>query len=144
MTNAAEVRRMMEREPYWFRSPEHRYCLGTNTEYGWTTGIAEDGRQVLHNGKYRIAFDPEGTLLGLIDSQPISCDLPISVLRFWIPDIWVGVEDLPESLADYFLNPDEFSQEPNDVDLWLLNGMFVFNNGWSDYYVSREGRVETS
>lgn len=135
---------MAWREPYWFRPADHRYCIRSNAEYGWTTGVAEDGRQVLHSAKYRLAFNADGRLLGPIGAEPVVHDAPIHVLRFWAPDLWTGVEDLPEALADFFLAPDDFCQDPNDVESWLQHGMFVFNSGWSDYYVSRDGRVETS
>src|SRR5581483_2294449 len=104
---------MSWREPYWFRPEDHRYCLRSNTEYGWTTGVAEDGRQVLHSGKNRLAFDADGRLLGPAGPELVVREAPIRVLRFWLPEIWTGVEDLPAPLADYLLDPDEFVQEPS-------------------------------
>lgn len=81
---------MAWRDPFWFRPADHLYCLRTNTEYGWTNGIAEDGRQVLQCGKNRLAFGADGRLLGPVGPELAARDAPISVPRFWVPDIWTG------------------------------------------------------
>jgi hypothetical protein len=155
--------------PYYFRSPEYRYCLGSEGAYGWWTGTIAGGRQVFRGPTAFIVFDEQGHLLRAEDSsrypvprewqnfrQPPSQastawlteldfkECPIRVLRFWLPEFWVGIEDMPDELAEFYTAPGSFELEPSDVQAWINTDQYVFHAGCGDYFISRAGEVETS
>jgi hypothetical protein len=131
-------------EPFYIRPPDFRYCLRSNSAYGWVTGIAEDGSQVLHCKQHWLVFDPNGHLLRVADKPLTFRDAPIEVRRFWIPDRVIGVEDLPEGLAEFYTAPEEYEMERGDPDRWIKAGQFVFYPGWSEYIIGPGGRVAAS
>lgn len=131
-------------EPFHVRPADHRYVLRTYPTYGWATGTAADGSLVLRCGKAWLLFDPDGTLVRVGDEPVAYRDGPIAVRRFWLPDRWIGVEDLPDSLAAYDTAPDEFEMRPEDVESWVRAGQFMFYPGASDYIMGRGGKVEAS
>ena len=71
-------------------------------------------------------------------------DGPITVRRFWVPERFVGVEDLPDTLSEFYTAPDEYEMEPGDPVAWIGAGQFVFYPGWSEYIMGPGGRVEAS
>ena len=42
----------------------------------------------------------------------------IAVKRFWLPDLWIGIEDMPDMLAEIYAKPERFELEPDHVDTW--------------------------
>lgn len=131
-------------EPFYIRPPDFLYCLRSATGYGWATGTAADGSQVLHCERHWLVFDPAGRLLRAGD-EPVPFDAgPIHVRRFWVPDRFVGVEDLPDTLSEFYTAPDRYEMEPGDPDIWIASGQFVFYPGWSEYIIGPGGRVEAS
>ncbi len=131
-------------EPFYIRSPDFLYCLRTNPAYGWETGIAADGSQVLHCKQHWLVFDPAGHLLRAGDEPVPLHDGPIAVRRFWVPERFVGVEDLPDTLSEFYTAPDEYEMEPCDPEAWIRAGQFVFYPGWSEYIMGPGGRVVAS
>jgi hypothetical protein len=130
--------------PFYVRPEDYRYCLRSNGEYGWATGITEEGLQVL---RPRLAacwliFDGEGALVRVIDEAVRYRECPIGVKRFWFPDRWLGIEDLPEELSEFYTAPDEYVMNPGDVEAWVGAGQFMFYPGAGDYIMSRDGKVE--
>jgi hypothetical protein len=69
---------------------------------------------------------------------------PIRVRRFWLPELRLGIEDLPDDLAEYYTSTETFESEPEDVQWWIDVGQWVFHAGCGDFYMNREGGVETS
>jgi hypothetical protein len=65
--------------------------------------------------------------------------------RFRIPELLIGIEDLPRHFQRFLNDPTEFSSEeqsnyPDIIREWQMNGNFVFWWG-EDYYVDRDGNV---
>jgi hypothetical protein len=131
-------------EPFYIRPPEFLYCLRTNPAYGWETGVTDDGSQVLRCKRHWLVFDPAGHLLQASDEPVGFRHRPIEVRRFWLPERSVGVEDLPDTLAEFYTAPDEYQMEPGDPEAWISAGQFVFYPGWSEYIMGPGGRVEAS
>ncbi len=71
-------------------------------------------------------------------------DGPIAVRRFWVPEWFMGVEDLPDTLSEFYIAPDEYEMGPGDPEAWISAGQFVFYPGWSEYIIGPGGRVESS
>ena len=46
--------------------------------------------------------------------------------------------------TEYYTSPETFESEPEDVQWWIEVGQYVFHAGCGDYYMNREGGVETS
>jgi hypothetical protein len=141
------VRRQEQRrmhEPFNMRPDDYRYCLRTNEAYGWQTGTTPDGSQVLRCKENWLLFDKGGVLLRVSgDGVPFQ-DGPILVRRFWLPDRWMGIEDLESELALFYTNPDEFVMEEKDIEWWIRVGQFVFHCGWTEYVLGAEGQVKIS
>ena len=131
-------------EPFYLRPPDFHYCLRSNPTYGWATGVAEDGSQILCCKRNWLVFDHDGNLMRSGEQEVPFTDGPIEVKRFWIPDCWLGVEDLPDVLAEYYTAPADFVMEPGDVESWLRDGQFVFYPGWTEYIMGPRGRVVSS
>lgn len=75
-------------------------------------------------------------------------DAVIEIGRFWLPRIGVGIEDLSDTLKEYVVTPDHFSEEERNeyshiLSEWLTSGRYVFHWG-QDFYVDAKGSVETS
>jgi hypothetical protein len=131
-------------EPFYIRAADYRYCLRSNPAYGWATGVTPDGLQVLHSGCHWLIFDRDGALLRASDEAVEYQDAPIEVLRFWVPDRWLGIEDLPDTLAEFYTAPDKYEMEPGDPELWLQAGQFMFYPGGGSYIMGPWARVEAS
>jgi hypothetical protein len=95
-------------EPFNMRPGDYRYCLRTNEADGWRTGITPDGFQVLRCKENWLLFDEEGVLLRVSGEYVSFDDGPIFVRRFWLPDRWMGIEDLDSELALFYTNPEQF------------------------------------
>jgi hypothetical protein len=68
----------------------------------------------------------------------------IGVKRFWLPELWLGIEDLTDMLAEFYTDPERFELNPEDVDLWKASDQYVFHAGCGDYYMNSKGEVESS
>lgn len=131
-------------QPYNVRPEDYRYCLRTNDAYGWETGRTADGIQVLHCKANWLLFDENGHCIRAGTEAVSFQDEPIHVLRFWIPERWMGIEDLDSELALVYTDPVEAVMEPSDIDAWVRAGQFVFHCGWGDYVMGPEGQVVSS
>ncbi len=131
-------------EPFYIRPPDFRYGLRSNPAYGWSTGIAEDGSQILHCKRNWLVFDREGHLQRCGEETVPFHEGPIEVRRFWLPDRWMGIEDLPDVLAEFYTAPEKYEMAPGDPAAWLRAGQFVFYPGWSEYIIGPGGRVAAS
>lgn len=131
-------------EPFYIRSPDFLYCLRSNPAYGWATGLTEGGLQILHCQRNWLMFDADGNLLRASQQDVPFRDGPIEVRRFWLPDLWTGLEDLPDVLAEFYTAPDEYVMQPGDPEAWINSGQFMFYPGWGDYIMGPDGSVEAS
>jgi hypothetical protein len=155
--------------PYYYRSPDYRYCLFSDLAYGWWTGIVHGNQQLFLGPTAVLLFDHEGNLVRVEDNRlyPVpkewherspaltECseawprdfgfrEAAIKTKRFWLPDLWIGIEDMPDNLAEFYTDPERFELEPDDVETWKSTDQYVFHAGCSDYYMNSEGGVETS
>jgi hypothetical protein len=70
---------------------------------------------------------------------------PILVQPFALPELSLGIEDLPRHLQGFRKQPKEFSEEeqrefPGIIDEWVSEGNFVLWWG-TDYYLDKQGEV---
>jgi hypothetical protein len=79
-----------------------------------------------------LIFDREGTLVRVTDEAVRYRKGPIEVMRFWLPDRWLGIEDLPEELSEFYTAPDDYVMNPGDVEAWVGVGQFMFYPGAGD------------
>jgi hypothetical protein len=160
---------MVWRTPYYFRPPDYRYRLYSERGYGWWTGVVRGDQQLYLGPTAVLLFDRKGGLLRVEDKSlyPVpkewrdrpcasaECseawprelgfkEAVIEVKRFWLPELWIGVEDMPDTLAEFYTDPERFELEPGDVDSWKESDQYVFHAGCGDYYMNSEGGVETS
>lgn len=162
--------------PYYFRTSSYLYTLDSAPSYFWYTGRLLD-RQVFwgiaNDWFVEITFADDGHLLEERHTQLKRSELlelvgpeagetllhrgtwgtqvelaPIKVLRFWIPAIRTGIEDLFETGKESIIEPESFSElELSDIEdsiqIWQERKQFIF---WFDneYYMSRGGKVEAS
>jgi hypothetical protein len=72
----------------------------------------------------------------------------ISVKRFWLENINVGIEDVSDSLKEMIQSPETFDAEEladcsESLELWKAEEQYVF--WWEQtYYMTKEGDVTTS
>ncbi len=155
--------------PYYFRSPDYRYCLACEGAYGWWTGTISGELQVFRGPTAFIVFDQHGQMLRAEDSSRYPVPLewhaiapppfqastawleelgfkecPIQVLRFWLPVFWAGIENMPDTLAEFYTAPEAFEGEPSDVQAWINTDQYVFHAGCGDYFMNNAGGVEAS
>lgn len=72
----------------------------------------------------------------------------ISVKKFFLPDRWIGIQDLPDHFQEILDQPEVYDEEfrreiQDEMKQWLDSGNFVFWWG-NDYYLNQEGEVESS
>ncbi|MGF1578008.1 MAG: hypothetical protein ACFCD0_01455 [Gemmataceae bacterium] len=153
--------------PFYNRSEDHNYFLRSNPEDGWWTGVVHDEIQFLRTPTVVLQFDRHGKIVNVEDAQqyPVppewengsdataDCseswpsemkfeECPIKVKRFWLPDHAVGIEDMPEVLAEFYTKPDSFEMSPDDVKDWENGNRFVFHCAGIEEYMNRKGEVE--
>lgn len=68
----------------------------------------------------------------------------ISIKKFFVPEYWVGIKDLPDHYQDVLDNPNDYKSELDDlyveINEWQSRGDYVL--WWNDeYYMSQEGEV---
>jgi hypothetical protein len=157
--------------PFYFRAPDYRYTLRSDSAYGWWTGVTRDERQLLVSRNGTLVFDRRGQLLTVADDSEypippewkagpavVPCSVPwpqavqfeecpLRVRRFWVPERYLGVADMPDLLAEYFTDPDTFRARGDvraeDALAWRDSDEYVFHCG-CDYFMSGRGDVESS
>jgi len=72
----------------------------------------------------------------------------ITVQRFSLPDLGVGIDDFPDDFDDVLSRPEFYGEESvqsvhEESARWQEQGNFVFWWG-KDYYMSRDGEVEST
>jgi hypothetical protein len=155
--------------PFYFRPLGYRYRLFSERVYGWWTGIVHGKQQMLCGPTAVLFFDQEGNLIRIenerlypapkewCDSSRacVECsetwpkelqfkEAVVELKRFWLAERWIGIEDMPDGLAEFYTAPEWFEMEPEDVQSWMESGQYVFYSGCGDYYMNSEGGVETS
>src|SRR5262245_18932515 len=160
-------------EPVYLRPPDYLYRLRSAPGWPMFTGTIAGDRRLLLVAGCAVEFDAEGHLVGLRDGggqgYPIPQSLfpadfpdrgcpdeqagwvpelgfrqgPIEVRRFWFPDRWIGISDLPLMLWDLPRDPDLFTDkqwtEVRASD-WFAWGNFAFRCGTREVYIGREGQ----
>jgi hypothetical protein len=147
------------------RPDDYLYTLRSEEAYGWWTGILRDGRQVLVSIE-AVFFDHEGNLLAVdatgsvrlpTSETPSWRDIlgfkegPIRIKRFRLPEQQITIEDITDTMSEFLDDPcpeswseEERQEYPELIREWLQDGQYVFYSGAGDYYMSRDGEVETS
>lgn len=158
-----------EDAPFYFRAKDYRYTIRSHATYGWWTGVVHGEQQLLWCHPVVIFFDRAGKVLRVeeasqyplpaewqeIPATSTECseawpgelgfeECPIRVLRFWLKEHTVGIQDMPDILAEYYTDPDNFDLPPEDVESWKKTDQYVFHNGSGDYYVNGAGDVVSS
>lgn len=144
----------------------------------YRAGHLSSGNQVLMDEVHRIEFDTEGNLLAafcqetsqetvkVVDRdgnilvaypqeprQSVSMMLPftpgtISVKKFFLPELWLGIRDLPDHYQEFLDQPENANEEerhyyPKEIDAWRECGNFVL--WWNeDYDLNEDGELESS
>jgi hypothetical protein len=115
--------------------------------------------ELLHVLSRRIALDPPQNTLDLdssevreaLDAQQSELGFvpgTIAVRKFFLPDLWIGIADLPEHYQDVIDRPEDYDKErlqelQGDIQTWLDGGDFVLY--WvEDYYLNAQGELESS
>lgn len=105
---------------------------------------------------YRVEFDTEGNLIAVFSretSDLLSVFQPfvpgtISVKAFSLPELGLGIQDLPEHYQNFLDHPennneDERQHYPKEIEEWRESGNFVLL--WNeDYYLNTDGELESS
>ena len=100
-------------------------------------------------------FDSEGDLVAFYDKAPRPSSMSllftpgaISVKSFFIPEVWFGIQDLPEHYQEFLDHPENANEEerlyyPEEISAWHERGDFVL---WcnEDYYLNKDGELESS
>lgn len=154
--------------------PGHLYRIQNNPHYFYA-GHLENGNQILMGVQLpelvSVEFDPDGNYIGMavreiartkqdssgFDAEKLSVELrvwqselgitpgTISVKRFFLPDRWIGIHDLPDYCQEVIDRPEDYDSErireiEEHVRQWSESGDFVLY--WNeDYYLSQEGEV---
>lgn len=76
-------------------------------------------------------------------------ECPILIRRFWIPERWLGISDLPSGQRDFHRDPssvgvDEAAELRADAAGWIESGMFAFVCGNGETYIDRGGECLAS
>lgn len=157
--------------------PQRLYLI-QNDIYHYHTGRLSNGNQVLMDECSRIEFDAEGNLLAAFGQetsqstlkamdiegnvlavfsqkapQSSSMMLPvtpgtISVKPFFLPELWLGIRDLPDHYQEFLDHPENANEEerhyyPEEISNWRECGNFVL--WWNeDYYLNEDGELESS
>lgn len=137
-------------------SLSQRLYLIQNDVYHYHAGRLDDGNQVLMDEVYRVQFDTGGNFLAALSGQ-IS-ELPpqikrftpgtISVRAFFLPELWLGIQDLPDHYQDFLDHPENSNEDerqyyPKEIEEWRDSGSFVLL--WNeDYYLNADGELESS
>ena len=156
---------------------QHLYLI-QNDVCHYNTGRLNNGNQVLIDECSRVEFDNEGNMLAASSRENLrstltaldaernvlavstqeapeapSMMLPftpgtISIKQFFLPDLWLGIQDLPEHYQDFLdypenANDDECHYYSDEIADWRECGNFVL--WWNeDYFLNEDGEIESS
>ena len=159
-------------------NPPQRLYLIQNTEYDYHAGLLENGRQVLMDRSSRVEFDGAGDVVAVFSHEAVSTTMKaldaegnvlaafvqeapeepslilpftpgtISVKPFFLPELWLGIRDLPDHYQDFVDHPENATEDerfyyPDEIDAWRECGDFVL--WWNkDYFLNTEGELESS
>ena len=135
--------------------PRSLYSIQNDVDH-YHTGFLSSGNQVLMDEATRIEFDTEGNMLAVFTEeapQSSSMMLPftpgtISVKSFFLPELWLGIRDLPDHYQDFLDHPENSNEDerfyyPEEIKEWREGGNFVL--WWNeDYFLNEEGELESS
>jgi hypothetical protein len=157
-------------EPLYLRPPDYRYCLRSEPDHPMFTGTVSGGRQFLLAAGTALEFDGDGHLLGVrpgdyplprslfpVRFRDRGCpdeqagwvrelgyrDEPIRVRRFWLPELWMGISDLPHGIVDLPDDPDLFTEAQKEfvrTSMWFEDGDFAFRCGDLEVFVGPDGK----
>jgi hypothetical protein len=164
-------------EPYYFRSELYQYLLQSHPSYGFCVGRSDEAQSIWGLGEEKIEliwFDPAGNFRKVEQiswSEILTIEEPdlddiltkatefirekfnlkaetVSVKRFWLENLEVGVEDFTETIKEFLLDRTQFDEEEvtnyeEILEEWKSEDQYVFWWG-QDYYVNKKGFVETS
>jgi len=111
-------------------------CLSVTTRT-----IGEAGLTAAFQDAYKLELEQIQHQLGLRPST-------IRVKRFFLPDLEIGIEDLPANYLAVLKSPHEYEEEEvnyikADIERWKSKGCFVFHWG-TDYWMDKDGNVIAS
>jgi hypothetical protein len=156
------------------RPASFRYPIKSHSDYLFGTGRGAK-RQILAgvvgNAEMTVEFDDEGNLLStraepfgrrssnrtdsVHDLVREAClnagvvpDVRIEVRRFHLDSHLIGIDDIPEDLAEFLNHPMAFPKSQHDdlkaaIDAWQQEALFVFWWGQS-FYMDLSGSVTSS
>jgi hypothetical protein len=159
------------------RDSSHRYQIADPRGRSFATGLTKDGKQALIGILFPelvcILFNQEGELIQvqrrpfwdtqLASVPPQGIDKAelrkwqeelgfrpgqIHVTKFAIPELEVGIEDIPEHYLDAFRFPADFETDEaaalqKETEDWVQEGRFVLHWG-TDYWLDGSGTVIAS
>lgn len=160
-------------DPVYLRPPDYRYCLRSDLHHPMVTGaIGKDRRLLLVMG-LELVFDAGGYLLSVREADATTYPLPqflfpesirdrgvpddqagwmeelnfregaIFVRRFWLPERWLGISDIPYGFVDLPRDPDLLTdaQRADLIDSdWFDDGDFALRCGDTDVYIGPTGK----
>lgn len=168
----------MLEEPYYFRPESYLYSLQSHPDYYFCVGRSDTAQALwglVGEEVYIIWFTfsgdmREGELLNradllastdkldhniVLDKATLYLqhefnleDQKISVKRFWLGDMDIGIEDVTDNIKECLVDsssftPDEIVDCEESLEIWKSEGQFAF--WWEqNFYVSLDGFVETS
>lgn len=145
--------------------PAARLYAIQNDVYHYLTGHLGNGNQVLMMGDSsdsglpsfpRVEFNTLGDVVAVHREEPANSTVTsalftpgtIRVKAFFVPDIWFGIEDLPDHYQEFLDHPEKVGEEqylgyPELIEDWRERKSFVL---WcnEDYDVSEDGELESS
>lgn len=157
-----------EQDSLFLPDPEKRYTVYSHEAYVIIAGIIGESQVLVFptGGAFLVLyFDSQGSrtesatvpidpgkggrksLAEWLGSQGF-CRMPISIRRFYIPDINCGIKDIPDSMRKAVEHPERFhpaeAAEIRQMAVeWIRDGMFVLCWG-EDYYMDSSGSVISS
>jgi hypothetical protein len=109
-------------KPYYFRALDYSYNIKSHSDYFFVTGVNAN-RQflLLEDSDFDLLiFDKAGCFLERKIFLEPDCESVfrlvgaqeemISVKRFWIEDLEVGIEDFPSFIKEYILEPSTYDE----------------------------------
>jgi hypothetical protein len=135
-----------------------KYKIAADRDYGWLTGLAHDGRQLLAADSVNLYFDRDGSLLQVENVSPeqawqeramklIAVPGPVQVQEFSVEGHDISVRPLPERYAGFLRTPESFSPEEQSQSAaaiadWEKNQLFEFRLG-DDFWMKPDGSVDS-
>lgn len=142
------------------------YPIQRNDEYGIIAGRLEGAPVLLRfspDNYLQLTFSEQGDLLSAEKHAYNSPTIPqqgqsllkqrvndglIRVKKFFLTEPFLGIQDLPSSLADTMKEQDDLDEEEaaffrEELDSWQRSQQFVLQ--WdNEYYLSKDGKVVAS